>query len=288
MQGQATVGTIHVPEHPFTSEVVDRSESQPSSLRPIGGERPSDGTQLLGWPSTVSVPMQSISRTPTPPLNDDGQGPYFRGKFAPRRLHQDDEDAHRVNPAELIALKQAAHALANPIFRSNDVRLVGEVPATVPPVSALQAADQLPSQTRRVKSKRRRHSQGNAFDNPITIDVSPRRPSTSRIIDHPSSTQPPRGTRKSGRDHIKRVYPTVKFPNLDFIDRPGLTAAPRPPYSVDPAGEPWPNSIVTCFYSIHHMYSTYSLPQKFDPPASSGTLNLQSPAHLVCLILPPG
>jgi hypothetical protein len=245
MHVQATVGNTHVPEHPVTSEFVDRKQSQPSPLRPIGGDGPSDGTQLLGWPFTVPVPMPSIPRTPAPPSNDDGQGPYFRGKFAPRRLHQDNENTYRVNLAELIALKQAAHALANPIVRFNGVTVVREVPATVQPTSAPEAAGRPPSKNHRVKSKRRRHSQGNAVDDPITIDASPRRPSTSRIVDDPSSKQPRRGTSKSRRDHIKRVHPTVKFPHLDFIDRPGLTAAPRPPYSPDPAGEPWPNSIVT-------------------------------------------
>jgi hypothetical protein len=302
-----------------TCKPMDRNNSQMSRCCPAGeSQRPSEEIQLLGWPSMVPVPIKSISRTPTPPpnddgqgpyfrgkfaprtlrqgekdthrvtpasppadddgqgpyfrgkfaprtlrqdeqdthrvtpasppTNDDGQGPYFRGKFAPRTLRQDEEDTHRVNPAELIALKQAAHALAHPIVRFQDVPLIREVPANVPPLSAPQPCDRRISRTRRVKSKRRRDSQGDAFEDPITIDVSPRGPSTSRPIDDPSSQQVPRGTRTSGHDHIKKVNPTVKFPNLDFIDRPGLMAAQRPPYPGDPAGAPWPNSIVSFIF----------------------------------------
>ena len=39
--------------------------------------------------------------------------------------------------------------------------------------------------------------------------------------------------------------PNFRFPNLDFVDWPGLTPAQRPPHTVDPVGYPWPNSIVS-------------------------------------------
>ena len=231
--------------------------------------------------------MQSISRTPTLPSNEDDQGPYFRGKFAPRTLCQDQDEIHRVNPAELIALKQVAHALAHPIVRFQPITLVKKVTATVCTLSPPRARARRPFQSHGGKTKRRHNLQGDAFDDPITIDVSPHGPSTSRLIHGPSSQQAPRGTRNLRRDHITKVHPNVKFPNLDFINCPGLTAAQRPPFSIDPVSAPWPNSIVIFTFILSEAYSTNSLPQTFEAPISSDTLNLQSPAHLVCLVPPP-
>ena len=228
--------------------------------------------------------MQSISRTPTLPSNEDDQGPYFRGKFAPRTLCQDQDETHRVNLAELIALKQVAHALAHPVVRFQPITPVKKVTVTIRTLSPPRAHAWRPSQSHRGKTKWQHNSQGDAFDDPITIDISPRRPSTSWLIYSPSSQQAPRGTCNLGCDHITKIHPNVKFPNLNFIDHPGLTAAQRPPFSVDPVSAPWPNSIVIFTFILSEAYSTNSLPQTF---TSSDTLNLQSPAHPVCLIPPP-
>lgn len=288
LEAQAGMGNINLPGDHAVSRPIDRNEFYIPQPHPIGeGEVASQETQLLGWPSIVPVPMQSISRTPTPPSNEDDKGPYFRGKFAPRTLRQDQDETHRVNPAELIALKQAAYALAHPVVRFQPITPVKKVTATVCTLSPPRARARRPSQSRGGKTKRRHHSQGDAFDDPITIDVSPRGPSTSRLIHGPSSQQAPRGTRNLRRDHITKVHPNVKFPNLDFIDRPGLTAAQRPPFPVDPASAPWPNSIVIFTFILSEAYSSNFFPQTFDAPTSSDTLNLQSPAHPVCLVPPP-
>ncbi|KIM35990.1 hypothetical protein M413DRAFT_32033 [Hebeloma cylindrosporum] len=92
--------------------------------------------------------------------------------------------------------------------------------------------------------------------NPIIIDDSPpkhskRRPPGIRPIQTKDSPAPPARRRPPGLrpdakpvkrcDHIKVIPPAVRYPNIDFIDRPGLHKAARGPHPVDPAGYPWPN-----------------------------------------------
>ena len=90
-----------------------------------------------------------------------------------------------------------------------------------------------------------------AFEDPIIIDISLGHPSTSRPVlalshqhSHIKTFQAPVAKLTSNRDHIKKVDPSLKFPNLDFIDHHGLTAAQGPSYPVNPTGDPWLNSII--------------------------------------------
>jgi hypothetical protein len=135
---------------------------------------------------------------------------------------------------------------------SGDFTSVRVLPDTMYPRSRPKRCPRPTSHTQRVNSKLRNEGRGDAFDDPITIDISAAHASTSRAfqsvsIEHSNikPSQAPRATLKPGRDHIKNVHPTLKFPNHDFIDRRGLTAAHGPPYPVNPAGDPWPNFIVS-------------------------------------------
>ena len=71
----------------------------------------------------------------------------------------------------------------------------------------------------------RGNARGDTFDEPINIDISPMQP---QAVDVTAPVQRPRHRRskpKSKRDHINGVHLNFRFPNLDFVDWPGLTPA---------------------------------------------------------------
>jgi hypothetical protein len=254
MKAQAPEDTLEGPQRHFgydEAETVGLLEGETfDRARDI--EEPHTGGELLGWPSSLPVPIQSISRTPTPPLADDGHRTYFRRKAPPVKVPSDPKPRPKLNPAVLIQQKQEEYALQFPLMPSGDVPSARVLPDTMYPPSRPKRRHRRKSHTQHGNSKLRNEIRGDAFEDPITIDISAAHASTSRAVQSVSiehsnikPSQAPRATLKPGRDHIKNVHPTLKFPNHDFIDRRGLTAAHGPAYPVNPAGNPWPNSIVS-------------------------------------------
>jgi hypothetical protein len=210
---------------------------------PRDGGQPNAGAQLLGWPSAVPVAMQSIS---TPPSNERGH--YFRRKIPQEKVPSDSIPTFTTNSAAPIAMKHNACALAVPVVRFKDVPSLGRFPPPDPPISVSEDRTRHIYHPGKAKFKYQDDVRGDAFETPITIDVSPPRPSTSRAVDGVSPEQSirlPRVNPESRPDHIKNVNLSLKFPNLDFTDRPGLAAPQSPSRPLDPAGDPWPNSIVS-------------------------------------------
>ena len=145
----------------------------------------------------------------------------------------EDEEVMYLKPSLLDIPATRLHSSAVGIV----VHPSGGVPdrPLLPPISDLS---QPPNrQHHRMKGKKRAVNRGDAPHNPITIDSSPPQPLTSRARH--------RATDETIPDHISILPHELRFPNTDFIDRVGLLKAAPHPHGVDPAGYPWPNSIVS-------------------------------------------
>lgn len=205
---------------------------------------------------------------PSPSSDEDGHQGYFLGRVSPLKspshkpkpIRKVNPALFKVNFAHLIEQKQqwyAAHG-SSPSVEDSPEPIQETVEDDIP---LIDESIHLPSRpkgthrrkgvSRHVNPKHRKKARGNNPNDPITIDLSPSRPSTSRAV-HDQRVQDSRATLKSRRDHISTVaQPILRFPHMDFIDRPGLAAAHGDPYPVDPAGDPWPNSIVS-FPPVNH------------------------------------
>ena len=232
------------------------------------GQIPTAGGEIFGWPSNMPDMSKPQAAPPSPSSDEDGHQGYFLGRVSPLKspshkpkpIRKVNPALFKVNFAHLIEQKQqwyAAHG-SSPSVEDSPEPIQETVEDDIP---LIDESIHLPSRpkgthrrkgvSRHVNPKHRKKARGNNPNDPITIDLSPSRPSTSRAV-HDQRVQDSRATLKSRRDHISTVaQPILRFPHMDFIDRPGLAAAHGDPYPVDPAGDPWPNSIVS-FPPVNH------------------------------------
>ena len=90
-QAQASGNKPAAPQQPSNCNEVDTIGL--SDLKTSDQARqsaiPNPGAGLHGWLSPLPVPIQSISCTPTPLLNDDGHCSYFGRQLGWLKVHSD-------------------------------------------------------------------------------------------------------------------------------------------------------------------------------------------------------